>query len=565
MLFFIVMAGILYFAFVILPKLGQDTKVEKGKRVGNFKRLNDVEGILTVDDKKIKTYNIGSLLLAEKVGFTFFESGREVTITDIELYEESLYSKAPQGLNYRDKADYAIQSLKKKSNFGQIDQSLVLEAESIVLEVDILNKYIRNGNIVHSDEEGFSWLSYGDQSSVLMPRDPSSEFKQINAVEGLLKVGGKEIKTYTNGILTLRNQIDIFFFDGHEEIIVQDIAYKGQLLYPDAQIGSSIEEKAKYAIHLLKHWERKGQISHSLISEVEEILLEVSMLNSYLQSGNILREADGSFYWRNYGNNEVTGNKERNSSNLRFEPTNNQALNRKKISAASLRVNDKIKLSSGEEQKITDIKKSSTPGRLILFFGTRRVVVESTDNYFLQNGIYIHENKVKNNLKKDDESAIKDTSYTNSTSQTKGNSKTGYDYAKQRYYVDSLVTPFLPDLYKQCRPILKEMLDRVQWTSREEYRKFSTSVFADRIYEQHFFMAFVNGWKRGYFSLGQVVNYEKTLDEEIEEIYETVLEDALETYEMKTASQFLHLTEMVNELGYESGTKTNIDAGVSMG
>ncbi|MBS4212712.1 hypothetical protein [Neobacillus rhizophilus] len=72
MLFFIVMAGILYFAFVILPKFGQDSKVEKGKRVGNFKRLNDVEGILTVDNKKIKTYNIGSLLLAEKIGFTFF-------------------------------------------------------------------------------------------------------------------------------------------------------------------------------------------------------------------------------------------------------------------------------------------------------------------------------------------------------------------------------------------------------------------------------------------------------------------------------------------------------------
>jgi hypothetical protein len=99
----------------------------------------------------------------------------------------------------------------------------------------------------------------------------------------------------------------------------------------------------------------------------------------------------------------------------------------------------------------------------------------------------------------------------------------------------------------------------------ESYSDFSKSKFADRLYEQHFFMAFVNGWKRGFFSLGQVVNYEIILTKELEEISRTVCDDALKTtYNPEISYQFLLLTIEVSKLGFESGRMTNVNHHVGL-
>lgn len=134
------------------------------------------------------------------------------------------------------------------------------------------------------------------------------------------------------------------------------------------------------------------------------------------------------------------------------------------------------------------------------------------------------------------------------------------DYSKDKGYVDSLVDPFLPGLYEQCLPMMTKLMENfwLEWTSHSmvHYREFSNSRLADRIYKTYFYKAFVNGWKNGYFSLGQVINFESQLDEELLDIGESLFDEVAAYYSNETAAQILYLIEVVQKIGIDSGKQT---------
>jgi hypothetical protein len=134
------------------------------------------------------------------------------------------------------------------------------------------------------------------------------------------------------------------------------------------------------------------------------------------------------------------------------------------------------------------------------------------------------------------------------------------NYLKQKEYVDSLVDPFLPELYEQCLPIMTKLMEKfwLEWTDNPvaQYRAFSNSKFADHLYKRHFYRAFVNGWKTGYFSLGQVINFESLLENDLLEVGDSLFEEATAYYSTDTAAKLLYLIEIVKDIGIDSGKKT---------
>lgn len=138
-----------------------DEKLQtKNAHRSKFERLNDVEGLLTVDEKKIRTYNIGSLLLHNTVEITFYNNvGVDVLITDIELNNKSIFAFAPSNLSYREKSDYALQVLKHSANEGALSRDIAKEVEEIILDVDGLNKYMKEGKVIQlgNQTEDYAW------------------------------------------------------------------------------------------------------------------------------------------------------------------------------------------------------------------------------------------------------------------------------------------------------------------------------------------------------------------------------------------------------------------------
>jgi hypothetical protein len=157
----ILLAIPIWFRLVYETLFSPKPKKEKTKPVSpfTFNRLNEVEGVLLVDGKKINTYNVGKLHLDDKVTLCFYEGygTQEVRITDIYVYEKSLYSFAPNG-NWREKAEYALSVLKQLVNDQTLPSSLVIEIEDIILNVDLLNEHIKQGRIVSTDDEKYAWV-----------------------------------------------------------------------------------------------------------------------------------------------------------------------------------------------------------------------------------------------------------------------------------------------------------------------------------------------------------------------------------------------------------------------
>jgi hypothetical protein len=123
----------------------------------SFQRLNDVEGILTVDGRKMKTYNIGEMELDKKIVLRFYDGfDTDVRITDIFFQKQSLYAYVPTG-TWEQKAEYAVSVLKQLVNEGKLSSTLVNEVEEIILEVQTLNRHINRGQVVRTDDEGFAW------------------------------------------------------------------------------------------------------------------------------------------------------------------------------------------------------------------------------------------------------------------------------------------------------------------------------------------------------------------------------------------------------------------------
>lgn len=122
----------------------------------HFERLNEVEGILTVDGREMRTYNVGEIRLNGKIDIVFYESvGTEIRVTDIYYEGNSLYSYTAG--TWKEKADYAVAVLKSLARTGDITYSLASEVEEILLEVETLNRHIDSGHLIRVEDD-FAWV-----------------------------------------------------------------------------------------------------------------------------------------------------------------------------------------------------------------------------------------------------------------------------------------------------------------------------------------------------------------------------------------------------------------------
>lgn len=151
-------ALIFYWLFIVASK-GVEVVVKKVAD-SHFERINEVEGVLYADDLKIKTFNIGDILIDDVVEISFYNNpGHVVQVTDIVFNNQSIYAYAPVGTTYREKADFAVQVLKNNANQGVLSKHTVSEVEHILIDVDNLNNHINKGNVtqINNTTEDFAW------------------------------------------------------------------------------------------------------------------------------------------------------------------------------------------------------------------------------------------------------------------------------------------------------------------------------------------------------------------------------------------------------------------------
>lgn len=158
--------GIIYIAVKWFQVVGEsiedsakERRLKKRQKKGHFhfERLNEVEGILSVNGTPMRTYNVGEIRLDGIIDIVFYESyGTEIRITDIYYEGHSLYSFAAGP--WREKAEHAVATLKHLSNQRIIKPSIVSEVEEVILEVETLNKHMETGNLVRTEDEDFAWV-----------------------------------------------------------------------------------------------------------------------------------------------------------------------------------------------------------------------------------------------------------------------------------------------------------------------------------------------------------------------------------------------------------------------
>ncbi|MDV2886387.1 hypothetical protein RYX45_14450 [Alkalihalophilus pseudofirmus] len=126
-----------------------------------FERFNQVEGMLTVQGRKIRTYQLGAIKVDGCILVDFIDcvTTNNVTVTDIVYQGYSLFSYAPKGISYREKADYALEVLKEMAQQGKIKSELYTEIKTIVSEVDTLNELINSGHIYKKSNDDYTWIA----------------------------------------------------------------------------------------------------------------------------------------------------------------------------------------------------------------------------------------------------------------------------------------------------------------------------------------------------------------------------------------------------------------------
>lgn len=138
------------------PESGEKPNAKKID--SRFERINEMEGYLHVEGKKIKTYDIGYFTMNDQVGVRLHSQlDGSVIVMDITMYDQSIFAYAPFGLSHREKADFAIQTLKHSAHQGAIQKSIVTELEEVLLEIDEQNRYIEEGKMKKLYTDDFVW------------------------------------------------------------------------------------------------------------------------------------------------------------------------------------------------------------------------------------------------------------------------------------------------------------------------------------------------------------------------------------------------------------------------
>ncbi|BCT30309.1 hypothetical protein [Bacillus velezensis] len=147
----------------------------------------------------------------------------------------------------------------------------------------------------------FYWLGGGfkrenSSNESTRPSDKSSfeevesHFHRIDGVQGILHVGKRQIKTYNVGRLSFDDIIGIKFYNQfNRPTRINDIYFKGQSLFAYAPAGISWREKVDYAITVLKQTAEQGGCKIELVSEIEEVVLELDEMNRLMEEGHIVQ------------------------------------------------------------------------------------------------------------------------------------------------------------------------------------------------------------------------------------------------------------------------------------
>jgi hypothetical protein len=158
LLTFILIVFIYFIAQLFIQSSRLNKEEHEVKTRTSFRRLDRVRGILTVDNKSIRTYQIGELTIDGNIDVKFFDTfNGDCMIRDIVFRGQSLFSYASQEAGYSDRTAFAIQTLKQMANQGGIHHDLASTIEEIALDVKAMNEYIKAGRLYRTAEEDFAW------------------------------------------------------------------------------------------------------------------------------------------------------------------------------------------------------------------------------------------------------------------------------------------------------------------------------------------------------------------------------------------------------------------------
>lgn len=120
-----------------------------------------------------------------------------------------------------------------------------------------------------------------------------SNFRQIDEVQGILNVDGKDIHTFNIGDLIIGNQIVIQFYNNFDgPTTISDICFNSnnQSIFGRPDYNMSVEKKTELALNILNQLSNEGKVRKSTVREITIIFKELQELNELIHKGRIKRE-----------------------------------------------------------------------------------------------------------------------------------------------------------------------------------------------------------------------------------------------------------------------------------
>lgn len=143
-------------------KQNKQEKYEELKKKSNFRKVDSVQGILTVDGRDINTFNIGDLILDNTIGIKMYTNAGNGPVIISDIYFSSDYQSIIDGsmkkLSEQETTKLILDILNKFVNEGKVKRSTVSEVMKIFKEVKELNELIDKGRIKRENNEEETYI-----------------------------------------------------------------------------------------------------------------------------------------------------------------------------------------------------------------------------------------------------------------------------------------------------------------------------------------------------------------------------------------------------------------------
>lgn len=130
----------------------------------------------------------------------------------------------------------------------------------------------------------------------------AARFIREDYVKGRLLIDGHEIPTYNPGTLVFAETVSMTFQSNfNSPVRITDIEMNGISIYSFSDAGTSLRDKADYAIQVLKQSANQGAIDRSIVNAVEQTIHDVDALNMLIKEGAVYQlpgEYNQDFAWR---------------------------------------------------------------------------------------------------------------------------------------------------------------------------------------------------------------------------------------------------------------------------